>query len=348
MTKIRKAGRSILRFVCAAAASLLLGMAAIALAFTFASRPALSIGSGSLFAIEKGESAGAVGDALERKGLIRSALAFKLLAKVEGLGSSLKAGVYRIEPGMGTKRILDILVSGEQALAKVTVPEGYTLTQLAALLERQGIVGKADFLAAAHSSALLAELGIPASSAEGYLFPDTYFVPGAYSAEGVVRLMVKAFRDRAATIPGTAALSPKELHEKIILASIVEREYKSPEEAPLIAGVFTNRLRIKMALQSCATVVYVITERLGKPHPELLYDRDLELDDPYNTYKHRDLPPGPISNPGLTSLSAAIHPASTPYLYFRLVDQDAGIHHFSTSLEEHKGAKALFVKKVGS
>ena len=159
--------------------------------------------------------------------------------------------------------------------------------------------------------------------------------------------MLKAFRDRLASIPEASALNSKELHEKVILASIVEREYKVKEEAPLMASVFYNRLKIKMALQSCATVVYVITERLGKPHPDVIYDRDLKLDDPYNSYEHAGLPPGPISNPGLTSLRAAFYPATSRYLYFRLVDADAGKHHFSASLEEHLDARRLFIKKVG-
>jgi UPF0755 protein len=248
---------------------------------------------------------------------------------------------------MGSKRILDEFVSGNQALCKVTVPEGYTLTQVASLLERLGVTKRLDFLAAVRAPALLAALGIQAPSAEGYLFPDTYFFPADYPAEGVVRSMVQTFRAHLASIPESAALSPVEMQERLILASIVEREYKSPDEAPLMASVFFNRLKIRMALQSCATVVYVITERLGKSHPEVIYDRDLKLDDPYNTYEHRGLPPGPISNPGMTSLKAVFYPATTKYLYFRLVDADAGIHHFSETLEEHLDTRTLFIKKVG-
>ena len=285
---------------------------------------------------------------LEGKGLIRSAFAFRILARLEGIGSSLKAGTYRLEAGMGAKRILDEFISGKQALRKVTVPEGFTITQLANLLERLGVAKKEEFLAVVRSPALLAELGISASSAEGYLFPDTYFFPVGYSAEGVMRSMVQTFRERLASIPEASALSGSELQDRLILASIVEREYKSPDEASLMASVFYNRLRIRMALQSCATVVYVITERLGKPHPEVVYDRDLRLKDPYNTYEHRGLPPGPISNPGMTSLRAVFYPAASKYLYFRLVNQDAGTHHFSETLEEHLDARTLFIKKVGA
>lgn len=347
MTKTGKAGRTIARFLGAAAATLALCSLASVIALTLATRPAEGIGGGSLFAVEKGDNAQDIAVSLEGRGLIRSALAFRFIAKVEGIGSSLKAGTYRIEPGMSAKRILEEFVSGRQALIKVTVPEGYTLAQLAGLLDKLNVVKKEDFLAAAGSRALLSDLGIPASSAEGYLFPDTYFFPAGYSADGAIRSMVRTFRDRLSGIPESSALSPMELQDRLILASIVEREYKSPEEAPFMASVFYNRLKIRMALQSCATVVYVITERLGKPHPEVIFDRDLKLDDPYNTYEHRGLPPGPISNPGMTSLKAAFYPASTRYLYFRLVNADAGTHHFSETLEEHLDARTLFIKKVG-
>lgn len=331
-----------------AASSLVLAAAICAAALAIALRPAEGIGTGGLITVGKGDSAQAVANALKSKGFIKSAFAFKLLARLESLGSSLKAGTYRIEPGMGSRQILEDFASGKQAVSRVTVPEGYTLSQIAGLLEKLGVVAKPSFIQAASSPALLAELGIPAATAEGYLFPDTYSLPLGYSAESIVRTMVKSFRDRIASIPESADLSPKDLQDRLILASIVEREYKSPEEAPLIASVFDNRLKIRMALQSCATVVYVITERLKKPHPDVIYDRDLKIDDPYNTYEHRGLPPSPISNPGMTALRSVFYPESSRYLYFRLVDPVTGTHHFSTSLEEHIDARNLFIKKVGN
>ena len=317
-------------------------------AFAILARPAPSIpAEGALFAVERGEGAGSVARRLGDKRLLGSSLAFKFLAKVRGVESDIKAGTYRIMPGEGAAEILEDLVSGKQALVRVTLPEGYTTGQVAALLEVAGIASKNDFLAACSDPALIAELGVPAASLEGYLFPDTYLLPVAYGAKDAARAFVDGFRRRLASIPEAAALSPVEMHKRVILASIVEREYRVPEEAPLMASVFYNRLRINMALQSCATVVYVITEKQGKPHPEQLFDRDIAIKDPYNTYVHRGLPPGPISNPGMTALLAAFRPASSKYLYFRLVDPEAGAHHFSTSLEEHVGAKALYVKRIG-
>jgi UPF0755 protein len=129
------------------------------------------------------------------------------------------------------------------------------------------------------------------------------------------------------------------------MASIVEREYRSPDEAPVMAGVFYNRLKLRMRLQSCATVVYVITEIQGKPHPSRLFDKDIEIKDPYNTYTQRGLPPGPIASPGLTALNAAINPAETDYLYFRLVNQAEGRHYFSKTLDGHIQAAALYTKE---
>jgi len=347
MTRNGRGKRLLAMTIAVAAAVIVIAAAACGIILSFALSPAESLGSGGLFTVERGDSAQSTAAALEARGCIRSALAFRLLARVKGVGTSLKAGTYRILPGMGAKRILEEFVSGEQALTRVTVPEGFTLTQIGSLLEREGIAARIDFLQAAISPKLLADLGIHGSSAEGYLFPDTYFFPSNYSGEGVVRSMVKTFRDRLATIPEAFALSPEQLRDRIILASIVEREYKAPEEAPYMASVFYNRLKIRMALQSCATVVYVITERLGKPHPDIIYDRDLRLEDPYNSYIYRGLPPGPISNPGMTALRAAFYPASTRYLYFRLVDAEASKHHFSLTLEEHLDARRLFIKKVG-
>jgi UPF0755 protein len=131
----------------------------------------------------------------------------------------------------------------------------------------------------------------------------------------------------------------------VIIASIVEREYRVDEEAALMAGVFYNRLGIGMALQSCATVDYVITEIQGRPHPDVLYTRDIEIRDPYNTYIRPGLPPGPISFPGAVALNAAFFPAASEYLYFRLVDSAAGRHYFSKTLDDHIRAGVLYVKR---
>jgi UPF0755 protein len=186
---------------------------------------------------------------------------------------------------------------------------------------------------------------IPASTMEGYLFPETYLFPAGWPPAMVVAAMADTFFRRLGEIdPAAGEQDPEELHRGVILASIVEREYRIDEEAPLMAGVFDNRLRIGMALQSCATVEYVITESQDRPHPEILYTRDTEIPDPYNTYQYPGLPPGPISNPGEVALRAGFVPGKSDYLYFRLTDPAAGRHYFSRTLDDHIRAGLLYVK----
>jgi len=139
-------------------------------------------------------------------------------------------------------------------------------------------------------------------------------------------------------------MNPVELNNILILASILEREYQLAEEAPRIAGVFQNRLRINMALQSCATVQYIMTEIMGLPHPTVLLFRDLEVRNPYNTYIYPGLPPGPIAAPSLVALRAVVYPESTNYLYFRLIDPATGRHSFSRTYNEHMRAGTLYIK----
>ena len=327
---------------------ILLAAGAVALFASLDAPPEGFPPEGVLFTVETGESGAGIAGRLEDEGLIRSALAFQGLLRIRGLQSSLKRGTYRITAEMRSRDILDLLASGKQALVRVTVPEGHTLRRTADVLAQAGVVDKDEFLAATRDPALLSSLGIPAYSAEGYLFPDTYHMPHDTPGAEAVRLMVGALRSRLAErLPESLSLSPEELHRRIILASIVEREYRLPEEAPRIAGVFWNRLRIGMALQSCATVVYVITEVQGKKHPEVLYNRDIEIRHPFNTYVHPGLPPAPIANPGLTALEAVFRPEPSRYLYFRLLDPRSGRHYFSESLDEHIKAGALAVKGIG-
>jgi UPF0755 protein len=228
---------------------------------------------------------------------------------------------------------------------RVTLPEGITLARIGAILEDAGICPLQDFLAAARAPEILAAYNVPGGTMEGYLFPDTYLFPLSYPAGRVVAAMADNFYRRLAVIaPATLTMTPAEINSRLVMASIVEREYRAPDEAALMAGVFFNRLDIGMPLQSCATVVYVITEVLGRPHPERLFFRDLEIVNPYNTYLLRGLPPGPISAPGETALLAAFNPQETNYLYFRLVNEAQGRHYFSRTYDDHIRAGALFVK----
>jgi UPF0755 protein len=293
--------------------------------------------------IRDGESSYSVGRRLEKAGIIRSRYLWNLLSYLDK--EYIKTGSYRFSYPATQLQIRSILIEGKQLLTRVTVPEGVTLKKIAAILEEAGICGREAFLQAASDRNILSEYRIPGPTMEGYLYPDTYLFPVSYPAPEVIRTMADTFFDRLAeTEENFHTFSPDEINRKVILASIIEREYRVEDEAPLMAGVFYNRLEIGMALQSCATVEYVITEIQGKPHPRVIYARDTAIPDPYNTYLRPGLPPGPISAPGKVALNAAFHPSPSDYLYFRLVNPAEGRHYFSETLDEHIQAGTFYVK----
>jgi len=300
---------------------------------------------GIAFRVGSGESGSSVARRLAQESIIKSEYLFRFLMKTKRLENSLKAGDYAISRELSSSDILAVIAEGRQILIKITIPEGASVQAVAQAAEVAGIATASDVRAAASNQDLVARMGIEADSLAGYLFPDTYLLPRGAGGEQLLSVMVSTFRKRLLdAVPEAGALSAAELHQRVILASIVEREYRIPSEAPLMASAFLNRLRIGMALQSCATVVYVISEIQGKPHPARIFDRDLKIDDPFNTYLYPGLPPEPICNPGLTALVATLRPASSQYLYFRLVDETTGQHYFSTTLDEHIGAASLAVK----
>jgi UPF0755 protein len=293
--------------------------------------------------VRNGESAASVGRRLLEAGVIRSHYFWDLLSYMDK--RYIKTGTYQLTMPVSQLEIRAILVAGRQILRRITIPEGVTLKKTARILANGGICDEEDFLIAAADRDILNNYRIPGDTMEGYLYPDTYLFSPGYPPELVVKSMADTFFERLAEIQTDfSTLSPEELHKRVILASIVEREYRLDEEAPIMAGVFYNRLTIGMALQSCATVEYVITEIQGKPHPEVLYTRDTEIRDPYNTYIRQGLPPGPISAPGAVALNAVFHPLASDYLYFRLVDPAEGRHYFSKTLDDHITAGALYVK----
>jgi len=301
-------------------------------------------GTAVIFEVFRGESARSVGDRLAGLGLIRSRLFWQVLCRYSG--EQIKAGNYRIDVPLESQAIFRLLVSGRQMLLRVTIPEGLTLSKTARLMENAGICASEEFIAAASDPEIAGLYRIPGPGMEGYLYPDTYLFPSGYPAAMVVRAMADNFFARAAKMDERIPLMPpEELNKLVILASIVEREYRLDEEAPLMAGVFKNRLDIGMALQSCATVEYIITEIQGKPHPEVLSTRDTEIRDPYNTYMRPGLPPGPIASPGAVALKAALNPVKSDYLYFRLIEADSGRHYFSRTLDDHIKAGRLYTKR---
>jgi len=274
----------------------------------------------------------ALADTLAAKQVIVSQPLFLFYSWYYNYASRIRPNRYHLPVGTGERRVLKLLSGEEPALVLVTIPEGYTMKQVAEEMERRGICRAGSFLAACADKDLLAQFGIAAPAAEGYLWPETYeFLTNSPSAEVVRRMLRQFFSVYAELLP--PAPSPTSLvpSETVILASIVEREAKAPEEFPRIAGVFANRLRRGMPLQSCATVEYLLPERKGR-----LSQLDTKLDSPYNTYLHLGLPPGPICNPGRLALQAALAPERHDYLYF--VSRGDGTHIFSRTLAEHSAA----------
>ena len=294
--------------------------------------------------IPSGTSVRSVSRTLKEKKLIRNGFYFFVCARFSFVRSlvtgsnepfSLKSGVYTISSSMTYSEIFKILASGKQEYIRVSIPEGLTISKIASKLEEAGVCSVEDFKVAARNSELLSEYGIPGDSFEGFLFPDTYFFNPLMKGEAVVRLMADNFFEKIKSVKGFEKLSRDQLFYDITLASIVEREYRIDEEAPLIASVFRNRLKHNIGLYSCATIEYILTEIQGKPHPDVITYSDLAIDSPYNTYKWAGLPPGPISNPGLVAIDAAVNSAKTDYYFFRLVDANAGRHVFTKDFSTH-------------
>jgi UPF0755 protein len=299
-----------------------------------------------VFTVIKGESVHSIATRLENEELIRSELFMRLISRIKGTETSFQAGSYSIGADATSIAVHEVLVSGKEILKKVTIPEGLSLSRVAEILQNEGIVSRENFLAACGDLALMEKLGIPGDSAEGFLFPDTYLLPGDYPAEKVVVRMAQRFFEILEEIDSEyRRLSTDDLRDKVIMASIIEREYVVPEDARLMASVFYNRLEIGMKLQSCATVAYALSEEYGREYPDRLTLRDLEVTSSYNTYLHEGIPPSPISNPGKTAIAAVFDPAITDYLFFLLKDQESGSHEFTINYQDHLVAKNLFLKK---
>ena len=329
------------------AAALLVGtIAAVAAAGYHLNQAPATVAPSRTFTVPSGESLTGVARRLYGAGFIRSPVLLRLLARARGAETAIRAGYYRFPADATSDEILDLLMAGSNDLVRVTIPEGWTSNRIAAHLEERAITSAAEFRIAVNSPEPLQSYGVEAPTAEGYLFPDTYYFPRGYGAEAVVRHMVDTFFERLEEINPGARVVAAELHDKVILASIVEREYRVPSEAPLIASVFNNRLQSNLRLESCATIVYIITEIQGNEHPERIYEADLEIESAFNTYRSRGLPPAPIANPGLTALQAALAPAVTDYWYFVVKDPDTGSHHFSSVLSEHSEARFVYLKGV--
>ena len=308
------------------------------------------------FEIVKGESTYSIAQKLEENGLIKNHKFFYYFVRYPKLFDIffknqsiphpivLKSGIYHLEYGLNYAELVSALCSGQQEFIKVAIPEGKKISQIGEILENAQICSKAEFKTICYSAQTLKKYNIPGESAEGFLFPDTYFFTKGMTAQEVAFLMIDTFFDKIKSIEGLSEKTPQELYDIVILASIVEREYRVEDEAPLIASVFTNRLKQNIGLYSCATIVYILTEILGRPHPDRVLLEDTKIDSPYNTYKWAGLTPGPISNPGLVALSAAANPPKTNYYFFQVADSEEGRHVFTSTFDEHKASHNLSTK----
>jgi UPF0755 protein len=257
-------------------------------------------------------------------------------ARLRGLDREIKSGEYELEPGLTPREILAKLVSGQVITHPVTLPEGLRLDEVAARIEAAGIARADAFLARARDAALARSLGIEGTGVEGYLYPETYRFRRDSGPDEIIRRMYGELQLRwSDSDRELLARSGMTLHEVVTLASIVEKETSVPEERPLIAAVFRNRLALGMPLQTDPTVIYAIVLASGHFDGNLRR-RDLETDSPYNTYTRRGLPPGPIASTTIESIRAVLSPAQVPYLYF--VSRNDGTHVFSTTLGDHSAA----------
>lgn len=290
----------------------------------------------------KGSSLRKLADELETRGIIGSARMLQLYARLRGVGSKVQAGSYQLSDAMTPAEILRKLVSGEVYEKRFALPEGYSIYQVAEMLESRGFFTSEDFLRACRNTTLLRELGIKGESVEGHLYPGTYNLLKVEDAAELIRMMTaqfdKVYQERFAAREGSSPLSRRQI---ITLASIVEKEAVVATEKPLIASVFFNRLQKGMPLQSDPTAIYGVRAFGGK-----VSGSDVRRNTAYNTYLIRGLPPGPIGNPGADAIAAVLSPATSNYYYF--VARKDGTHQFSTTLDEHNRAVNRYLKEKGS
>jgi UPF0755 protein len=282
--------------------------------------------------IPQGAGSLTIGDRLVDAGVIRDRSTYRAAAWMSGKGRRLKAGEYRFARPMTPFDVIDKIARGDVYVIHVTFPEGLTIAEMAKIFEAHGLGSAASFIQATKDPSPIRALDPSATDLEGYLFPETYALPRHTEAAKLVHLMVGGF-ERIFTPEMRTAAAARNLtvRQAVTLASIVEKETARPDERPIVAAVYSNRLRVGMPMQCDPTVIYAL-QRAGKYNGNLRHD-DLAFDSPYNTYRYPGLPPGPIASPGRGSLEAAVHPADADYLYF--VSRNEGSHVFARTLDEH-------------
>lgn len=289
-------------------------------------------GAEQFVVIAPGTGTAAIGRVLVAAGIIRDGVAFRAALWWTGRARELQAGEYRFDRPLAAVDVVERLARGDVYARRITFPEGLTIREMAGMYESRGFGAAARFLEAATNASLIRDLDAEALDLEGYLFPETYTLPRDTPAFRLIAMMVDRFR---ATYTDEWRRSAEEQgwtpRQVVTLASLVEKETGKPEERPIVAAVYRNRLKIGMGLQADPTVVYAMHQ--AGSYTGNIRRGDLALDSPYNTYRHAGLPPGPIAAPGAASLEAALMPAHVRYLYF--VSRNDGSHVFARTLAEH-------------
>lgn len=311
------------------------------------SRPYWRNNPGQVFVdIPRGTSRVGIAEILAKDRIIRNQLAFTLYSEWHHR-TKLQAGEYLFDHPVDSRDVFWKIAHGEIFVRTITVPEGWTMYDIANEMQRQGVCTREDFLEAARDTSLVSDLAPHAQNLEGFLFPSTYEFTRHTNCEQVVKRMTQDFRAVWETIdsPGPSQSAGELTTLQVVsLASLVERETPNPSERPVVAGVFYNRLRLGDPLQCDPTVQYAL-EMAGNPRRDVR-PADLRVDSPYNTYEHRGLPPGPIGNPGEASLRAALDPAKTDFLYF--VANNQGGHFFSSTLAGHNSNVAKLRRSLAN
>ncbi len=294
--------------------------------------------------IPKGSNTRTIAGLLVDAGILRFRIPFIVYLRWTGEGRHLQAGEYRFTGPATPPQVIERLVRGDIYFRSITIPEGLTSAETMGLFAREGIGDPAVLESEVHRPDYIRDLDPEARSLEGYLFPDTYHFPRKVGSEQVIRTLTDRFRDRMRKLLAQNPLPPGWTIGRIVtLASMVEKEAKSHEERLLIASVLVNRLQRGMPLACDPTVIYAL--KMAGTYDGNIRKADLEVNSPYNTYAHAGLPPGPIANPGADSLSAALAPAHTDFLYF--VSRNDGTHQFSKDYQSHENAVIRFQKRSG-
>ena len=317
----------------------LLGLAALSLyAWRSLNTPIAPPNGSVVVTVQPGANFQSIVVQMHRAGVLEQPELLRLWARYHGVDRRVRSGEYRIARPVSPLDLLDLFQSPSHALRWVTIPEGLTASQVGDLLAENGFGGRDVFASAMRDPELLRDNHLPAGGVEGFLFPDTYAFEWAMDPSTVIGAMVKRYRQQSSELEQRRIAAGLSELEMVTLASVIEKETGRDDERALISGVFHNRLRTGMPLQSDPTVMYgigLVGGRLTRDH--------LADPSPYNTYLHRGLPPGPIANPGREALAAAVDPARTEALYF--VSRNDGSHEFSTSLDEHNRAVERFQRR---